>query len=179
MENQRVRLSKKMLKDALLDLLQEKSLSKISVLEICETAQINRTTFYKYYGSQLDLLGDIETDFLSQMDDQIALVLNESPNAVVAVLGSLYDKRRVFCTLVNAVPGQRFASHFFELPSISAVFESLAEVDGFSRQHEKYIREFVCQGTFAVLCEWLGKENPDPVSEIAEVLGDLKGKITA
>lgn len=176
-ENQRVRLSKKMLKDALLSLLQEKPLSKISVLEICETAQINRTTFYKYYGSQLDLLGDIESDFLSQMDDQIALVTSESPNAVVAVLESLYDQRCVFRTLVKAVPGQEFASHFFALPSISSVFESLAKVDGLSKQHEEYIREFICQGTFAVLCDWLGKESPEPVWEIAEVLGVLKNKI--
>lgn len=178
MENQRVRLSKKMLKDALVDLLQEKPLSKISVLEICESAQINRTTFYKYYGSQLDLLNDIESDFLSRMDGQVALVLDESPNAVVAVLESLYEQRRIFCTLVKAVPGQEFASHFFALPSISSVFESLAKVDGLSRHHEEYIREFICQGAFAVLCDWLGKENPEPVWEIAEVLGVLKSKLT-
>lgn len=179
MENQRVRLSKMMLKDALVDLLQEKPLSKISVLEICETAQINRTTFYKYYGSQLVLLNDIESDFLSQMNDRIALVTSKSPNAVVAVLESLYDQRRIFRTLVKAVPGQEFAIHFFALPNISSVFESLAKVDGLSRQHEEYIREFICQGTFAVLCDWLGKESPEPVWGIAEVLGILKGKITA
>lgn len=156
MENQRVRLSKKMLKDALVDLLQEKPLSKISVLEICESAQINRTTFYKYYGSQLDLLNDIESDFLSRMDGQVALVLDESPNAVVAVLESLYEQRRIFCTLVKAVPGQEFASHFFALPSISSVFESLAKVDGLSRHHEEYIREFLSRG-FAVLCDCWGR----------------------
>lgn len=179
MENQRVRLSKKMLKDALVDLLQEKPLSKISVIEICETAQINRTTFYKYYGSQLDLLEDIEADFLSQMDDQVSLVLNESPNAVIAVLESLYDKRRIFCTLVNAVPGQEFADHFFALPNIGLIFESLAEFGGLSERDEGYIREFICQGIFAVLCDWLGKENPEPISEIADVFGVLKSKLTA
>ena len=48
MENQRIRLSKTLLKNALVHLLQKKPLNKISVLEICETAQINRTTFCKY-----------------------------------------------------------------------------------------------------------------------------------
>lgn len=177
MENQRVRLSKKMLQDALLDLLQDKPLSKISVLEICETAQINRTTFYKYYGSQLDLLNDIESDFLSQMDERVSLVLSESPNAVVAVLESLYDQRHVFRTLVKAVPGQEFASHFFALPSINAIFQALATANGFLEEQEKYVREFICQGTFAVIRDWLTSEEPEPASKVADVLKLFKDKL--
>ena len=33
------------------------------------------------------------------------------------------------------------------------------------------------QGTFAVLCSWLSSENPEPVSEIAEMLELLKDKL--
>ena len=76
MENQRIRLSKTLLKNALVHLLQKKPLNKISVLEICETAQINRTTFYKYYGSQTDLLNEIESDFLRSSTK----ALHSSPN---------------------------------------------------------------------------------------------------
>ena len=57
-EDQRIRLSKQLLRNALLELLKEKHISKVSVREICERAQINRTTFYKYYGSQYELLED-------------------------------------------------------------------------------------------------------------------------
>ena len=56
MENQRIRLSKAMLKAGLLTLLKEKPLNQISIYELCAASQINRTTFYKYYGSQTDLL---------------------------------------------------------------------------------------------------------------------------
>ena len=62
MENQRIRLSKTMLKNALIELLKTKNIEKISIYELCGQAQINRTTFYKYYGSQYDLLADIEND---------------------------------------------------------------------------------------------------------------------
>ena len=60
MENQRIRLSKAMLKNALMRLLKEKPIEKISIYELCAAAQINRTTFYKYYGSQYELLADTE-----------------------------------------------------------------------------------------------------------------------
>ena len=46
MENQRIRLSKTMLKNALIRLLANKSIDKITVYELCAEAQINRTTFY-------------------------------------------------------------------------------------------------------------------------------------
>ena len=118
MENQRIRLSKTLLKNALVHLLQKKPLNKISVLEICETAQINRTTFYKYYGSQTDLLNEIESDFLAQLDESLALI-PEQEGAVASVLANLYEQRTTFCTLVRAIPSHEFATHLFSLPGIN------------------------------------------------------------
>ena len=59
-EDQRVRLSRQLLRSALIVLLKEKNINKISVREICDAAEINRTTFYKHYGNPYDLLEDIE-----------------------------------------------------------------------------------------------------------------------
>ena len=60
MENQRIRLTKTLLKNALLALLEKKPIERIAVSEICAQAQVNRTTFYKYYGSQYDLLAEMK-----------------------------------------------------------------------------------------------------------------------
>ena len=59
-EDRRVRVTKRMLKDALIELLKTKDIYHISIRELCETADVNRTTFYKYYGNQFDLLADME-----------------------------------------------------------------------------------------------------------------------
>ena len=72
-EDQRIRLSKQLLRNALLELLKEKHISKVSVREICERAQINRTTFYKYYGSQYELLEDIENMLIAQITEKITV----------------------------------------------------------------------------------------------------------
>ena len=44
-ENRRVRMTKKIIKDALLELLDKKPLDKITVTDICNTADLNRSTF--------------------------------------------------------------------------------------------------------------------------------------
>ena len=60
--NQRIMLTKKLLKTGLTDMLQTRNIYQISIRELCESAGINRSTFYKYYGSQFDLLTEMEQD---------------------------------------------------------------------------------------------------------------------
>ncbi|MCC8064921.1 MAG: TetR/AcrR family transcriptional regulator [Clostridiales bacterium] len=177
MENQRIRISKTMLKTGLLKLLREKPLSQITVYELCKVSQINRTTFYKYYGSQEDLLNEIETDFLGQLDGELKQVIAQSSNSVPLILQHLYDQRELFCLLVRSVPMQEFAAHLFALPSIGILFQNRVDEGSYSATEAKYIRQFVFQGTFSVLYDWLNSEAPEPVEEIANVLGLLKSKL--
>ena len=58
-ENQRIALTKKLLQEGLLRLLETKSLDKISVTELCRESGINRATFYNHYNSPQELLTDI------------------------------------------------------------------------------------------------------------------------
>ena len=177
MENQRIRISKTMLKSGLIKLLKEKPLSQISVYELCSVSQINRTTFYKYYGSPLDLLCEIESDFLSQMDEEMKAILAHSQDAILPVLDHLHKQRELFCILVQSVPAQEFAAHLFAIPSVGAIFQSMTDKAGHSSTQAKYIRQFVFQGTFSVLYSWLSSDEPEPVAEIANVLAALRGKL--
>ncbi len=177
MENQRIRLSKTMLKNALLKLLKEKPLNQISIYEICKTAQINRTTFYKYYGSQADLLQDIETDFFAQLNEDMEDIVEKNPHAMTLVLNYLYDQRKTFCILVQAIPAKDFTAQLFAIPSLGQIFQNLVDASNYPETEAGYIRQFVQQGAFAVLCDWLEKEDPEPVSEIAEIFGVLRSKL--
>ena len=82
MENQRVRLSKMLLKNALMKLLKEKPLEKITIYELCAEAQLNRVTFYKYYGSQYDLLTDIENDCFRKLEEILSVRIARTAYAV-------------------------------------------------------------------------------------------------
>lgn len=68
-ENQRVAISKRLLKDGVMNLLKKKHISEISVSELCEEAQINRTTFYRHYQTAHDVLLEIEFDFVKSFYD--------------------------------------------------------------------------------------------------------------
>lgn len=53
--NKRYQKNKQRIQTTLISLLQEKELSKITVQEICETLDINRSTFYYHYMDIFDL----------------------------------------------------------------------------------------------------------------------------
>ena len=61
-ENQRIIVTKRMLKEGLLRLLETKDLKKIKINELCEEAGINRATFYRHYETPEDVLWELERE---------------------------------------------------------------------------------------------------------------------
>lgn len=58
--NRRKIITKKILNDSLLELMQTKPISKITIKEICDLSDMSRSTFYLHYHDQSALLEDIE-----------------------------------------------------------------------------------------------------------------------
>ena len=69
-ENQRITLTKRLLKEALLRLLRTSTVDKVSITQLCSEASVNRGTFYRHYEYPRDVLLDIEKDFLEYMSKQ-------------------------------------------------------------------------------------------------------------
>ena len=63
-ENRRSRITRRVFRESLTELMLEKGMQKISVNEICKRADMNRSTFYAHYEDQFDLLREIEDEFL-------------------------------------------------------------------------------------------------------------------
>ena len=57
-------MTRRLLKEALLELLEDTELARISVTALCQKADVHRSTFYQYYTDPSALLQEIETDFL-------------------------------------------------------------------------------------------------------------------
>lgn len=65
--DRRTKYSQLMIKNALVELLEEKELDAITVTDICNRADVNRGTFYRYYRDVPDLFEYMEKDYLDQI----------------------------------------------------------------------------------------------------------------
>lgn len=73
-ENRRAAYSKRVIKESFIELLDKKPLSKISVKEICEMADVNRCTFYSYF----DDIYDLHEKIMQEFYDKQYLIMQES-----------------------------------------------------------------------------------------------------
>ena len=112
-----------MLKNALMQLLEKKPIEKITIYELCDTAQINRTTFYKYYGSQYGLLSDIEKDHFGKLEELLSERGVDSEDILCKVLEALHEDEKNYKILINALPDKDFSAKLFNLPAIRMQIE--------------------------------------------------------
>jgi AcrR family transcriptional regulator len=74
--NRRVGRTRKALREALFDLIREKSYDQITVEEITERANLGRTTFYLHYKDKEDLLLE---DFIDLIDQVVSKAVDDRP----------------------------------------------------------------------------------------------------
>lgn len=70
--DRRVKYTRTRLRDGLVTLLQQKPIEKISVKEICEAADVNRSTFYSHYSDQYHLFQQTQQEVLQDLNDYLA-----------------------------------------------------------------------------------------------------------
>lgn len=70
--DRRTKYTKNVIRQALMELLKEKPISKITVTDICKLADINRSTFYSYYEDVYALM----TQMQNELFENIVISLN-------------------------------------------------------------------------------------------------------
>jgi AcrR family transcriptional regulator len=171
-ENQRVRLTKEMLRKSLTELLFVKNIHKISVREICERAEINRTTFYKYYGSQYDLLTDMENQVLNEIEGYLTPRVDNIKydlsilDQMITFVGEHPD---LFQILFNNNIDTKFPQKLFNLPVIREPLTDHLQTMYGNNSHE-YVFSLIVNGGFSVIKDWINKANRESPEEIAGIL---------
>ena len=69
--DRRVRKTRAQLRQGLAELLKEKSLKEITVKELVEKVDINRSTFYLHYADIYDMMEKIENELTGDIEDLI------------------------------------------------------------------------------------------------------------
>lgn len=69
--NQRIALTKRLLREALLHLMEHEPLDKINITELCSAAGINRATFYRHYSVPRDVLAEMQVEFAGQIQARL------------------------------------------------------------------------------------------------------------
>ena len=170
-ENQRVRLTKRLLKEALVDLLETKPLQRVSVSELCAAAGINRTTFYNHYGNPADVLEDIEHDAFVEIQE--LLEREERPvtlaRRVEVIAAYLREHARVSKTaFASAAAPSDLALALFEL-RLGQEGEVAAAFSRYDQATRELLQVFLVNGIYSLVRTWLLGDVPKSPRELGEL----------
>lgn len=155
--NQRTRLSKILLKNALMDLLSEKgSVTKISVRELCERADLNRSTFYAHYSEPKELLEEVETELLDATREHLQKIGAENDigahRYLLSFLIYIKENDKPFRTLLIDAGDPEFRSKFMQ----QSIIQFVENLDiAFPKEQEQYIYSYILNGSTGVIIQWM------------------------
>ena len=170
--NQRTRLSKLLFKNALMDLLKEKgSVAKISVRELCDRAELNRSTFYAHYNEPKDLLIEIETELLDATEEHLKKIGEENDAGahkyILSFLQYIRQNDKQFRTLLIDSADPEFRSRFMQQSIIQFVNNLRIELP---KELEQYIFSYILNGSTGIIIQWIRSDYAVNENEIVNLL---------
>ena len=170
--------------EALITLLEKKDFEYITVKEICDTAGVNRSTFYLHYENTADLLKEttryvidkhfayykidkerISLRFETKTREELLFITEEY---LTPYLTFIKGNQRLFKVSIkqfhsmnmNEVYGRMFEHIFSPILARFAVPEA----------ERSYVMKFYLNGIFAIIMEWLGKNCADDMKAVTRVI---------
>jgi len=177
--------SKKLITEALVELLDEKTLDKITVTDIVKRADINRGTFYAHYDNVSDVVTSIfETafeiikgsihDFHDNADFDMGIMLKK----LQAVMEQDFDfYHKIFASDINMKIYEEISNVL-----MSYVYEHEAEISNVSHADFVFYTSFYSGGIIKLYRDWFIDTLPMSFDELTEkasvLLEDLKKSVT-
>lgn len=169
--------------NALITLLNKKDFELITVKEICELAEVNRSTFYLHYDNSYDLLKEtieaVYKDFFSRFSDDGYREINLkeksdeelfliTPNYLMPYLEFVEDNRKLFFIMYekNEMMGaeKTYEKWFKE------IFGPILTRFGVSQEEQPFIMIFYLEGIIGIINEWLARDCKESKETIISII---------
>ncbi len=173
--NRRTKMTKALLKDSLLEILNTKPLSHITIKEICETADLNRSTFYAHYSSPYDLMSSIEKGIVQD----VKALLDDCPDLPSEERMRYQLKRHLEYTAEHIKEFRAFSSDIgedFSLPSqvmeivLAPYIQDLSRGKRLTVTERDRLQTFCVFGTIGIVKAWVRRGMDTPVELLSSTI---------
>lgn len=178
-ENQRITITKRLLKEGMLRLLREKEPDKISVTELCREAGINRATFYRHYQIPRDVLMEIQMDLYHELRQTIPMPSSpeEVRTTIEKLCGFMEDRMELLRTIIRSNSDADFAAFVNELYlEIWQELGQLSALRNLNQEDARMLTLYFAGGSYFVMRHWLLGNVRKTSREMAFYLYELLNK---
>jgi len=174
-ENRKSRYTKMVIRESLTELMKEKSILSVSVKDICDLADISRSTFYDHYKDQYDLLKQIEDETLAYFEDMLnrykdKQTKKETGQMVEEMLTYIANNGNTIHVLLSENGDLGFQKkllyHFIMHNQITKYFAEKQQ----NEETMPYYTVFLVHGAIGLIQHWLKDNMTMPVPQLAKML---------
>lgn len=168
--DRRVKYSLMVIKKSFINILKQKPISNITIKEICEDADVNRSTFYAHYSDQYDLLHQIEQELIEGINQYLnGHDLNDTSGAPVEMLEKILEyikeNAELFDLLLNLNGDIQFQQEITKIIG-QQHFSSMAK----DQENSEYMFLFFASGSIGVIQKWLKDGMKKSTREMSELI---------
>ncbi|MGI6622044.1 MAG: TetR/AcrR family transcriptional regulator [Clostridiaceae bacterium] len=177
--DRRIKYTKMVLRESFVKLLKQKPISKITIKEICEEADINRATFYSHYSDQYDLLRQIETGLLSDINEYLAgYSFSDNGSESIQILQKIFEyvqENAEVCSVMLSDKGDiSFQQEVMKIVQKQCISEWTKK--SVNKELAEYIYSFAVTGSVGVVHKWLKEGMKQSARELAEMVINLTNR---
>lgn len=177
--DRRKQYTRRVLKESLINLLKEKQISSITVKELCETADINRSTFYSHYSDQYDLLSKIEEEIIKDMNQTLSqynFTKEEETLQMTEKLLEYVAANSDICRTLLSEHGDATFQKRVMLTAHQFTMQDWMGINSLDEEISEYVSIFVIAGSIHVIKSWLDDGMDKTPKEMAEIINSLTNK---
>jgi len=171
-EDRRVSRTKRNINTAFLELSKEKDLSKITIKELCELADINRKTFYTYYSSISDVLSAIENQIINEFQNRITELkkskINLTVTDIILCIGDLLNTNSEFVhqlVQVDTLDGLEKKVGYVIKDALKNV---LVPEEQYQNDLVNMTLEYIISGAVTMYIQWFSTKNSIPLKTLTD-----------
>lgn len=170
----RIRYTQMIIKKNFIELLKTKHITKISVTELCELSQINRSTFYKHYEDIYDLMKKMTDEII----EEFRLLVKSSRNsgtkhAVIEALENVKQKKEIYMPLFSENSDINIIRSCVTTCYNIMAEESTSIFEGITAAERELIISFLSWGGAGMLRSWLENGMVQPTEEVADIIANI------
>lgn len=179
--NQRVAMTKRLLKEGLLELLEDYSISHVTVVMLCAKAGINRSTFYAHYSSPHDVLREIGYEATKEIERLIQDPNNESmKDYLLAACTYVYETKDLQKILIQNTSTDDIQNMLKAIPFDTVLPETLDDKGKAISQEDRTIAAaFLTSGIFNVIRHWIITDVDKSPEEITDIIFATAAKVVS
>lgn len=171
--NQRIALTKRLLQEGLLRIMEKKPLDKINVSELCDEAGINRATFYRHYNVPRDVLVEMQAQFAEQIQSSLdmTVLINAPAQYLEQVCTCLYENTDLIKVFIYNNSEEDFICLFDDFfQTILRENETINKIHDLDDTEIKLLSAYMAGGGYFMLRRWLLDDIQKSPKEITQLV---------